>query len=334
MGLKRHVWRLLSSALARRGYEIVQSGLLYDWQRSPQTQRSTRRRYVPKAALGYLTHDNPRLKELQASYAAFNPEVTAPFIWTDARVSADDMLYFRGDNAYLYQLRDLDTAALTYGLTTEYVRSIDKHGLLEKLEEDGLFGTHTFNVDNRVVSRDLLDSIIEIYFLEKHLRLSAWQNLRVLDIGAGYGRLAHRILNALPNVANYLCTDAFPVSSFVCDYYLRFRNLQDRGEVVPLDRVEQVLGERPVDLALNIHSFPECRISAINWWLALLAKARVKHLMVAPNSPELRTNDGVGFANIIEWYGYKLVAKEPKYADPLLQKYAAYPCCHYLFELR
>ena len=46
------------------------------------------------------------------------------------------------------------------------------------------------------------------------------------------------MLAGLPNIAEYLCTDAVPVSTFLSEYYLRFRGLQDRATVVPLDEIE------------------------------------------------------------------------------------------------
>jgi hypothetical protein len=37
---------------------------------------------------------------------------------------------------------------------------------------------------------------------------------------------------------------------------------------------------------------------------------------------------------IIDAHGYELIAKEPKYLDPVVQEYAANPTYHYLFQLR
>lgn len=61
--------------------------------------------------------------------------------------------------------------------------------------------------------------------------------------------------------------------------------------------------------------------------------------MIVPNSGKhggelLLTNDGKDFGEVIEKHGYKLVAKEPKYRDPVVQKYAINPTYHYLFELQ
>jgi hypothetical protein len=57
-------------------------------------------------------------------------------------------------------------------------------------------------------------SFFELYFLDNHLDIASRENVCILDIGAGYGRLAHRTVTALPNV-RYLCTDAVAVSTFI-----------------------------------------------------------------------------------------------------------------------
>jgi hypothetical protein len=139
----------------------------------------------------------------------------------------------------------------------------------------------------------------------------------VLDIGAGYGRLAHRMVTALPGIAQYLCTDAVAVSTFVSDYYLRFRGVE-KACVIPLDKIEGTLRDHPVDLAINVHSFSECQFPAIEWWARLLSKHRVKYLMVVPNPAEdgrLLTDYGRDFLPLLERYGYRDVLKEPKFGE-------------------
>jgi hypothetical protein len=222
---------------------------------------------------------------------------------------------------------------LSYALTTYYVPSIDTLGLMQTLEEDNSFGVHSFTIGNKLVSRDLLDSISEIYFLEKHLNISTRPDVSVLDIGAGYGRLAHRMTTALPNV-RYFCTDAYATSTFLSEYYLRHRGITDRATVLPLDEVEQALDHQPIDIAVNIHSFSECKPSAIDWWVSRIAQRRVKHLMIVPNTGDrLLTHEGFDFSTILEKHGYRLKAKEPKYRDPVVQQYAINPSYYFLFEL-
>jgi len=330
---------LLNEILKRHGHEILASHMVYDWQRTHYTQPTYNRSVLPEGAASYLHRDHPRLKELQSRYRHFTDEVTAPLVWREGYVRDEDILYFRGDNAYVWQLKGQNMNVMSYALTAFYVKAIDGLGLLETLREDDFFGNFTFNIDKKVISRDLLDSIIEIYFLEKHLNTSSSRNLTLLDIGAGYGRLAHRMLSALPSVRSYLCADAIAVSTFISEYYIRHRDLADRARAIPLDEVEETLRKQAVDIALNIHSFSECSISAIEWWLSLVEKYGVKHLMVVPNTPDpsgnlLLTNDRKDFGRVIEKHGYKLIAKEPKYRDPIVQKYAINPTYHYLFELR
>ena len=119
-----------------------------------------------------------------------------------------------------------------------------------------------YQIASRVFSRDLLDSTIELNFLEKYLKLSRRENLNILDIGAGYGRLAHRTANTLSNLSTYFCTDAVPESTFLSEYHITFRNLEDRVTVVPLDEIEQCIREWNIYLAVNIHSFSECSLEA------------------------------------------------------------------------
>ena len=267
MGLKTYLRKALNSAVERHGYEVVESRQLYEWQKDPKTQPSRKRSQPPKGAAEYLRPDNPRLQDLQVRYGAFNNQVTSPLVWTDTAVSPDDICYFRGDNAYVWQLRGsgMNMNIMGYVLTAYYVKSIDKFGLLDSLAEDDSFGIVTFRIADRVMSRDLLDSIVELYFLERHLGVSLAKDMTILDIGAGYGRLAHRVTCALPGIRNYFCTDAVAVSSFISEYYLRFRSVEGRAKVVPLDEIENTLGNATVNIAVNIHSFAECRISAIEW---------------------------------------------------------------------
>lgn len=294
---------------------------------------------LPPGAENHLRADHPRLVELQRRYANFEDRVTRPLVWTSGYVGPADLLYFRGDNAYVWQIRGQNMDPAGYALATYYVKSLDTLGLMDRLAEDQHFGNFVFQIAGKTVSRDLLDSILEIYFLERHLGLVSSAGARaILDIGAGYGRLAHRVLGAASGVKRYLCADAVAESTFISDYYLAFRGLEPRALAVPLDEIENALAAEPVDLAINIHSFSECQPAAIDWWLALLARHRVQHLMVVPNQLEhggtlLLTNQRDDMRQIIERRGYREIARESKYRDPFVQQHAVNPTWHYLFEL-
>ena len=195
------------------------------------------------------------------------------------------------------------------------MESRDELGLLKHLREDGLFGAWTFQFGSRPpVSRDLLDSVNEINYLDAQMGLSSIEDLAVLDIGAGYGRLAHRMSEALPQLARYDCTDGVAVSTFLCEYYTKFRGLTDAVRVVPLTDVE-TLAER-YHLAVNVHSFSECSLAAIEWWLDRLAQRDIEWLLIVPNTVgELLSTELDGsrrdFRPPIEAAGYALVDHRP-----------------------
>ena len=113
--------------------------------------------------------------------------------------------------------------------------------------------------------------------------------------------------------------------------------MEQRTKVIPLDEIENSLQTLDIDLALNIHSFSECTLEAINWWLSLLEKNQIRYLLIIPNGldnggKKILTNDFQDFQYLIEEHGYQLKICEPKYLDPLVQAYAVNPTYHYLFE--
>jgi putative sugar O-methyltransferase len=254
-----------------------------------------------------------------------------------------NLRYFRGDNRYVFQLSD-DNAETNYLLTAFYLKSIDALGLFHRLQEDRLFGVNAFDLgDGSLISRDLLDSICEITFLEETIGVSRIPDLRILDIGAGYGRMGYRLPASLPNLNQVLCVDAVPESTFLCEYYLNFRGVTDRATTLALDEIENAICLKQIQLAVNIHSFSECSITAISWWLDLVSKNRIRYLFIVPNrysdSGNCLYTTEIGQSNndflpAILSRGYRLVKKRPKYNLPVLQKYGISPTYYYLFELQ
>jgi putative sugar O-methyltransferase len=99
----------------------------------------------------------------------------------------------------------------TYINYYKIIKSIDKDNLLNKTYKCGSYGCKSYNFDNIKISRDLLDSILEIYFLKSFF--SNLNKLSLLEIGGGYGRLCKRYLDCLPD-SKYYITDAIPQSTF------------------------------------------------------------------------------------------------------------------------
>jgi hypothetical protein len=294
---------------------------------------------IPEDAAEYLRAGNPRLQEFRQLYSGLDEEVRIPLVWTEKFTAAPSLTHFRGDNMWVHQLGNEHLHERAYLLTTYYVLANDPLGLMQKFTEDGAFGAVTFEMAGRRVSRDLLDSILEINFLDRYLHIALQPDVSILDIGAGYGRLAYRITDAFPSLPKYRYTDVIPESSFVCEYYLRFRGLDGRCELAPATEIGRILQSAAIDLAINIHSFSECTLPAVGWWLAQLASHRVKYLMIVPNAGNhggqlLRNNAGQDMLPLLERCGYRLLVRESKYADPEVQKFALNPTYYWLFELR
>lgn len=297
--------KILNRAVHRAGFELVKL--------PPKLGE------LPAGAAEHLRIQNPELQALFAAYADCDPKVTSGFQWKRRTIPARDLTYFRGDTAYVWQ-RESDAS---YALTARYVSAIDSEGLLSRLSEDGLFGARAVEVDGREVSRDLLDSVLELLFLSRH----GVRPKTVLDVGAGYGRLAHRMTEIYPE-CEYVCADAVPFSTFLSRYYLSFRASQAKVVSLP-DFTEGI-----ADLAVNIHSFTECTKDAVEWWLDRL---KAPYLMVVPNAidhggTKIINSQGHDLMPIIESRGYELVVREPKYADPVVQRHGIQPTCYYLFH--
>jgi putative sugar O-methyltransferase len=293
----------------------------------------------------YLVPGNPRLIELRRRYARH--PASSPSRWTREFVEREVYLRrFRDDNAFVWSRRDAyvydgtrkvrrATRAINYVLSAYYARSVDALGVLERCVEDGRFGNRLVPVDAQLsVSRDLLDSALELNFLERHLQVSGRPNFQIMDVGGGYGRLAHRAAETFPN-ARVLCTDAVPEATFIAEYYLGFREVHERATALPLDELGSI-SPGQVDLATNVHSWSECPLRAISWWLDFLTDREVPQLMIVPNDGERLLSledDGqrLDFAPLLGERGYTLAAREPKFGETSCQRFGVYPTHHHLF---
>ncbi len=326
MNVKQVARRNLDRLLRRRGLMIVEV---------PKNQRtgwlvdiSDTSTALPPGAEEYLRADNPRLRELREEYAKLDWPVTVRGRWTDDVVDPWLVLhYFRGDTPYVWQYREPDRryAMLKFFAFLRYVLDHDPNSLVERLGEDGAFGCFTYRFPGYPpVSRDLLDAVDEISFLEEETKILSSDGLRILDIGAGYGRLAHRIGTAVSTLGAYACVDAIPQSTFLCEYYMRYRGLVPPVSVVPLPEVP-ALQPGAFDIAFNVHSFSECPREAIAWWMEQLVRLRVPRLFLVPNEAEgfLSTEaDGsrLDYEDLITGAGYRSIATRRKFTDEAVRE--------------
>jgi SAM-dependent methyltransferase len=296
---------------------------------------------LPEGGEHELSGSSPRLDNLRERYAKLALPVLDASRWhTGAVDSFLDLRYFRGETLFLWHYREPRRASeLKYFIFTRYVADRDELGLLERLREDGAFGCWTFSYEGHGrVSRDLLESANEISFLERELRLSQRDRFSVLDIGAGYGRLAHRMAEAYPQVHDYCCVDAIPEATFLSEYYLRYRGCIPPARVAPLDALDRELRPGSFDLAVNVHGFSEWTHAAVAWWIDLLRRLEVPLLLVVPNEPtELLTLEPDGsrrdFAALLAAAGYRLARRVPVIEDPAVRELLRLRDHFHLFRL-
>lgn len=280
--------------------------------------------------LSDLSRDNARLRELESAYAALD----LPFkhsLWQKHQNEGVNIQHFRADGAYL------GTGALRddqYRIMYDYVVSIDERHYLDRLTEDREFGIEVYEFDGKIVSRDLLDSILELYFVKEALPLLYDKRpLRWLDVGAGYGRFSHR-LNALSPETNYItCVDAISVSSFLCEFYTQYRGCTDHVEVLPLTRLDEI-EPGDFDIACNIHSFSEMSQAAISFWLENLVKWEVPYFFLQPHDPRFVSVEPDGtignFAPLLAKYGYECIYSRSKYPEGVNGLYPE--VVHYMYK--
>lgn len=259
---------------------------------------------------------DPALLDLERRYAALN--VFQHSNW-ESYANSIDIDNFRGERGYLSQLNYGFTAE-HYARTFDYACSLGLKDDIVALGEDGAFGAIVFTSPEGIpYSRDLLDSVFELNFLRQTIGLTTDEVLIALDIGAGYGRFAHRFLTELPYSRVY-CVDGVPLSTYLCEFYMNYRGLANGPAVtVPLDRLD-VVGR--VTLAVNMYSFAETTLSAVNFWLQYCVDRDIRYFFLEPHDygftdAALVTHEqdgsNINYYDRFEHYGYKPLRRTHKY---------------------
>lgn len=249
-------------------------------------------------------------------------------VWNEKHLASFDVMKFRGDNVYVWQTRVFQE--IHFFVAYLYALKVDKLGLHNKLTETGSFGVETFNFDGRLVSRDLIDSLIEISYLEEKLQISKAKDFRILDIGAGYGRFAKRIQEGFSNI-EVSCIDAIPLSTCLSRVYLEDEIKAGKVTVHQLDTLDEIQ-EGAINLAINIHSFSEMSTSSVESWVNFLVEKKIENIFIVPNGPGLALNDGSDFGGIFEKAGYRIASVDDKFGDPDFSRFGIYPSKYFLLK--
>jgi hypothetical protein len=169
---------------------------------------------------------------------------------------------------------------------------------------DAEFGARVVETELGGVTRMWLDGNVEIDFIRRNI--PNMERLRVLDIGAGYGRLA---VMMRPLVKEYTCVDPVKVSTEICrTYTARFD-----PRVITLGIEEFVNSNAKYDLAINIHCWNECTLEQVDAWIEAIADRKIQHLFTVdhgrPGAAYNAWNNTGSFRPVIESH-YRMVKEE------------------------
>jgi len=287
-----------------------------------------------------LTRDNLRLQMLRDMYDNCESPVLAHSQWRREFAERLPLGCFRGESSYMWQIAD-GNVPIHYVATYYYLKNAFSDDLLTACVEDHAFGVQGIDIGSDFVTRDRLDSVCEIGFLRGVFGLRKSSELTVLDIGSGYGRLAWRLSQCYPK-ANIICADAIAESSFLCEFYLDYRQASRRVRMVPLPHLRSELSKSSVDLAVAVNSLTECTATAVEWWLDLLCESNVPYLFIVPHAAfkegmhistcEVKGSERKDIIPLLESRGFRRRIFCPKYAEPAMQKYGVSPTYYHLFE--
>lgn len=194
---------------------------------------------------------------------------------------------FRGDRWFLVQ-ENPATQRDRYVLATGHLAARCPE-ILNSLVEDGAYGVLTAHVGDRVVSRDLLDATSELCCMKDAIASPRWRDAMVVDIGAGYGRLAHRAFQAKrfgvwPR--QWVCTDTIPISMSICEAYLRercvpedFAMVLSPAEIALPSQQDSMLDLAPV-VAVNVHSWSEVDHEGVQAWIKWISDRSFTHIFL------------------------------------------------------
>jgi hypothetical protein len=242
-----------------------------------------------------LPLSNQRLSEIEA-IAARSP-LSDVAMWRDWAVKVKQHLQeFAGEAYYLMQ----DYPREDYDRVAQYIVEHDCPRDMSLANWDCRYGALAF--DTKALgpaTRAWLDGVIETDYLNRHLPGGLGRQ-RIIDIGAGYGRLAGMMTRLYPGLT-YQCIDAVPVSTFLCEFYLAA--LQSPARVLTLDQPFQA------DVAINIHSWNECSLPQVARWLDLLKDTPYLFTVSHNSTYSTFPYGSASFRPLIESH-YELVARE------------------------
>lgn len=271
-----------------------------------------------------------RATELDSLYKEFNLYPKNLGAWTEKHLEGISISNFRSDNVYVWQKRNISESNILISFLI--TKLLDNANLFDLIKESREFGVEVYEFLGVSVSRDLLDSILEINFLIDIVGLENFKTYKILDIGAGYGRLSKSLAQAFPMIKSS-CIDSIPLSTAISEFYLEKEIVDKKVKVYTLDQIDQ-MPDNYFDLATNIHSFSEMSLDSVENWIKLLKDLNVPKILVIPNAKELKLDSGEDLQIVFEKYGYFIKSKRHKYSNSVDDKHLMYPSNYFYLELK
>ncbi len=218
-------------------------------------KRTINTKYFNWGSLGILIHQfRPILREF--TKGNFNPFVKSNF---------EHAKKFNRLGAFTYRIY----LASLY----DYISQNDHLGILDKIKEPKLGNPFVVKYKGKLISQDLCNSIYEFYSITEGNNFSG--KVKIVELGAGYGRLGYVFLKMLPD-SSYCIID-IPPALFIAQNYLsrvfpkekvfKFRPFQSFKEVkkeFEQSRIQfimphqiELLPNKYFDLSINISSLHE-----------------------------------------------------------------------------
>ena len=195
-----------------------------------------------------------------------------------------------------------------------FAERFDKHHLLQKIPEPEFGNPFPVFYQDRLISQDIANSILELYSILEPLPLAFTARITICELGAGYGRNAFVFLKAFPK-CRYIIVD-IPPALYISQEYLatmfpdrkimRFRPFKDFSEIK--DEFEQAdvifllphqaeqLAEKSIDLFINISSLHEMTREQITAYFTLINKLTCGHFYLKQWKKFKNATDGITIA--------------------------------------
>ncbi len=169
-------------------------------------------------------------------------------------------------------------------LLWEYTLKNDHLKILNQLQESLLGNPIAIEYKGHKVTQDICNSVIEINTIMEFINYNPEKKLRVMELGAGYGRVGSVLLHAVPNI-QIVIVDIAP-ALYVSQWYLtnlfpkykvfKFRDFSDYNDVQQefeessiaflLPAQIEYMPDQMFDLFINISSLHEMTPTQIEMW--------------------------------------------------------------------